>query len=96
MGKDAHGANESTSKNLNRLRYAFLTWLVARLCNDSHIVDERRVKRATIGTVFAKSKSKQNDKLNFAEFHTFIKLLSQARYPKVLLIANTVGKMLSY
>lgn len=83
--KAAHGADEKAGKSsdMNRSEIRVSNTALARLCNDSHIIDERRVKRASVGTLFAKAKSKLNDKLNFAEFHGFMKILSQQRYPKV-------------
>ena len=57
--------------------------VLSRMCNDSHIIDEKRVKRNTVGILFAKAKAQNNDKLNFAEFSTFLRSLAKVRYPKV-------------
>jgi hypothetical protein len=56
---------------------------LSRMCNDSHIIDDKRVKRNTVGILFAKAKEKNNDKLNFYEFHEFLRQLAITRYPKV-------------
>ena len=90
--KGAHGASEGGESDLKKVEIRVSNTVIARLCNDSQIVDERRIKRATIGTLFAKAKSKQNDKLNFAEFHYLMKLLAIARYPKVELIRQHAGE----
>jgi hypothetical protein len=57
--------------------------VVSRMCNDSHIIDEKRVKRNTVEILFAKAKAKDNDKLNFSEFYIFLRKLAEVRYPKV-------------
>ena len=57
--------------------------VVSRMCNDSHIIDEKRVKRNTVGILFAKAKAKDQAALNFREFYTFLKLVASTRYPKV-------------
>ena len=57
--------------------------VLSRMCNDSHIIDEKRVKRNTVGILFAKAKAQNNDKLNFAEFHIFLRSLAKTRYPKI-------------
>jgi hypothetical protein len=92
--KAAHGANEKSEemKDMNRVEIRVSNTALARLCNDSQIIDERRVKRASVGTLFAKAKSKQNDKLNFAEFHNFMNILSQQRYPKVTFYRQHAGE----
>ena len=75
------GGRKSVLEDKKELRIG--NTVLSRMCNDSHIIDDRRVKRNTIGILFAKSKAKNNDKLNFKEFHIFLRSLAKTRYPKI-------------